>query len=120
MTTPLEEPVRFLRGVGPRRAEDLERLGIRTLEDLLLHVPRRWFDRTQLAAVRDLKPGENVCVRARVEAVQARPPWRGRGGTVATVADDTGRLRVVWFTPWARNQLEPGNELVLAGTVLAG
>ena len=118
MTLPLEESIRFLRGVGPRRAEDLERLGIRTLEDLLLHVPRRYFDRSRLVPLCDLRPGDSLCVRARVEAVQSRPPWRGRGGTVATVADDTGRLRVVWYTPWTRNQIEPGNEVVLAGTVI--
>jgi len=115
--TTLDTSVQFLRGVGPRRATALERLGIRTLEDLLWHVPRRWFDRSHVAAIRDLVPGTTVCVRARVESLQGRPAWRGRRTVVATVADDTGRLRVVWFNAWANDALRPGNEVVLAGPV---
>src|SRR5262245_37637967 len=111
MAARLTDSVRFLRGVGPNRAIALERLAIRTLEDLLLHVPRRYVDRTAIVPVRDLRPGTAACVRARVESVQARPPWRGRRSVVATVADDTGHLRVVWYTAWTREQLRPGNEV---------
>ena len=113
----LDSSVRFLRGVGPRRAEALERLGIRTLEDLLLHLPRRYFDRSSITRIRDLVPGTTVCVRARVEAIQGRSAWRGRRTVVATVSDDSARLRVVWFNAWANDALRPGNEVVLAGPI---
>ncbi len=116
----LDESIRYLRGVGPRRAEALERLGIRTLEDLLLHVPRRYFDRSRLVPLRELAPGMMACVRARVESLQVRPGWHGRRSVVATVADDTAQLRVVWFTAWTRDQLPPGCEVILAGPVTAG
>src|SRR5262249_9302622 len=117
MASRLGESVRFLRGVGPNRALALERLAIRSLEDLLLHVPRRYVDRTAIVPLRELRPGTTACVRARIESIPARPPWRGRRSVVATVADDTGRLRVVWYTAWTRDQLRPGAEVVLAGAV---
>ena len=114
----LDDPCRFLKGVGPRRAEVLERLRVRTVEDLLLHLPRSYYDRRQLVPVCSLQPGNQACVRVRVESLQARPPWPGRSTHVATVADDTGRLRVVWFNSWVAEVLRPGNQVVLAGPVV--
>ena len=41
----LQRPVQFIKGVGPRRAKTLERLGLRTVDDLLHHLPARYYDR---------------------------------------------------------------------------
>jgi ATP-dependent DNA helicase RecG len=109
---------RYLKGVGPARAEALERLDIRTVEDLLLHLPRRYFDRSQVAVLRELVPCEQACVRIRVESLHARRARGGRRTVVATVADDTGKLRVVWYNAWSRSALQPGNEVLLAGPVI--
>jgi ATP-dependent DNA helicase RecG len=113
----LDEACQFLKGVGPRRAEALERLGIATVEDLLLHLPRNYYDRRQLLTVSELKPDALACVRVRLESLQARTPWRGRGLLRGVASDDTGSLRVVWFNTWARDVLKPGNAVVLCGVV---
>ncbi|HUR39399.1 MAG TPA: hypothetical protein VM222_07890, partial [Planctomycetota bacterium] len=44
----LQRPVQFIQGVGPRRAKLLERLGLRTVDDLLHHLPARYYDRRQM------------------------------------------------------------------------
>jgi ATP-dependent DNA helicase RecG len=118
MTHRLDDSCRFLKGVGPRRAEALERLDVRTVEDLLLHLPRTYYDRSHVVPLCALRPGVVACARARIESLHARPAWRGRSTVVATVADDTGRLRVVWFNAWVRDVLRPGHEVVLAGPVV--
>ena len=46
MKLQLNSPVKFLKGVGPKRAEALQRLAIRTVGDLLYHVPHRYLDAT--------------------------------------------------------------------------
>lgn len=120
MMVRLDQPVQFLPGVGPARAEALARLGVRSVEDLLLHVPRRYFDRSSVVPIRALTPGTVACIRVRLESQHARPMGRGRRTVTATVADDTGTLRVVWFNRWDRSTLQPGNELLLAGPVTAG
>jgi ATP-dependent DNA helicase RecG len=117
MAARLDDSCRFLKGVGPRRAEGLERLGIFTVEDLLLHLPRTYYDRRQLLTVSQLRPDTLACVRVRVESLQARSPWRGRSLLRALTRDDTGTLRVVWFNNWAREVLQPGNQVVLCGPV---
>jgi ATP-dependent DNA helicase RecG len=114
----LDDPCRYLRGVGPRRAASLEKLGIATAEDLLLHAPRQYYDRSRVLRIRDLQPDQEACVRVRLESLHAPPPRWGRARVHATVADDSGRLRVVWYTPWVRDVLQPGNQLVLAGRVI--
>ena len=57
-TPPLKKPVQYVKGVGPRRAEQLARLGINTVEDLLYHIPFRYQDRRELRTIRDLATGE--------------------------------------------------------------
>ncbi|HZL84005.1 MAG TPA: ATP-dependent DNA helicase RecG [Candidatus Krumholzibacteria bacterium] len=118
MAARLDDPCRYLKGVGPRRADALEKLGVRTAEELLLHAPRQYFDRTHVQPIATLQADTDACVRVQVESLHARPSWGGRGRVVATVCDDSGRLRVTWYTPWVREVLQPGHRLVLAGHVV--
>lgn len=115
----LDDPCRFLKGVGPRRAETLQKLGIVCAEDVLLHPPRQHFDRSTVVKIRDLTPDNEACVRVRLESLHGGRRWRGRSRVHATVSDDSGRMRVVWYTDWVREVLRPGNELVLVGRVSA-
>ena len=52
-----ENPVTRVEGVGEKKAEALEQIGITSVLDLLQHYPRRWLDRTNQAEIRDLRPG---------------------------------------------------------------
>ncbi len=103
----LASEVQFLKGVGPKNAKGLNKLGLFTAEDLLFHVPRRYEDRRHLPPISQIQPGQWVTVKGRLTNVDARPT---RGGMVilkALVRDGTGSISLTWFNqPWIKRQLE--------------
>jgi ATP-dependent DNA helicase RecG len=111
-------PVTRLSGVGPKKADALEQVGVTTVADLLTYYPRRYVDRTKEARVRDLEVGEEALVIVTVERVTARrtrgrPP---RSMVTVDVGDESGRLRVTFFNqPWRERQLRPGSTVALFG-----
>lgn len=114
-----DAPLTIVQGIGPKSAGNLARLGLRTLGDLLWHLPRRYDDYSQLRTISRLWYGEEVTIIATVEKIQVRPV---RGGKIklveAVVSDGTGALRATWFNqPWIAEQLQPGHPVVLAGKV---
>ena len=114
----LQSPVQYVKGVGPQRAEALRKLGIATVEDLLLHVPMRYEDRTQFARVADLKPGMKCSVSGRLVVAGLR---RARRMTLyeARLDDGSGRLlKALWFNqPFLKDVLKQGSRVVLFGAV---
>ncbi len=63
-------PVAALRGVGPRIAERLAHLGVDSVQDLLFHLPLRYQDRTRLAPISELRPGDEALVEGEVRAAE--------------------------------------------------
>jgi ATP-dependent DNA helicase RecG len=115
---PMETPVRFVKGVGERRAELLERLEVRTVGDLLAQIPRRYEDRRRFVAIRDLKSSGMATVSARIEACGwVRPRW-GTGYYEAAVSDGTGVLICRWFNArYLEGRMKPGQSIVAYGKV---
>ena len=62
----LSTPLQYVRGVGPKRAADLARAGMQTVEDLLLRFPLRYEDRAAPCEIRHLRPGMTATVTADV------------------------------------------------------
>ena len=62
----LATPLQFLKGVGPRRAADLARAGLHTIEDLLYRFPLRYEDRSRLQPIASLKPGVKASITGRI------------------------------------------------------
>ncbi|HEX2612681.1 MAG TPA: hypothetical protein VHO02_03700, partial [Fibrobacteria bacterium] len=59
-----------LTGVGPKRLQALEAAGIRTLRDLVYHVPRRYIDRTRITPISSLREGDEAFFVAHIESVK--------------------------------------------------
>ncbi len=113
-------PVQFLPGVGPGRAALLARLGLNTLEDLLLHVPREYLDARRTVPVARIPPSGLVTVVARVDFVEARRA-RARTDLLARVSDDTGVLGVRWFGQgFLAKEIAVGKTLALVGELAPG
>jgi ATP-dependent DNA helicase RecG len=113
----LNAPITSLRGAGPRLAEAASELGIETLGDLLLHVPHSYRDRAEPRQLSELAIGEQATVEVEVRSVRLRRTRR-RGLTIveATVADDSGPAKAVWFNqPWLADRLRSGTRLLLHG-----
>ncbi|MHC5053446.1 MAG: ATP-dependent DNA helicase RecG [Planctomycetota bacterium] len=112
----LDRPLQFEKGVGPARAEKLMKLGVRTARDLLLHVPRRYEDRTRLTNVSGLVPGEEATIRGRVIKIRTGRPRHGPAILTATIEDATAPVDVVWFNQrYLADVLREGTELVVTG-----
>ncbi|MBN2171116.1 MAG: ATP-dependent DNA helicase RecG [Candidatus Krumholzibacteriota bacterium] len=116
----LEMPCQYLKGVGPRRAADLARLGVHTVEDLLLHFPRDYLDLGERVPLASLRPGQRATVRGRVMASDERRPRRAMSVLSVLLDDGSGRLTLVFFNqPYHRKQLPNGSEVLASGEVAA-
>jgi ATP-dependent DNA helicase RecG len=115
----LATPLQFLKGVGPRRAADLERVGLVTLEDLLTRFPIRYEDRSRLQSIASLKPGQAAAVAGRLLSCGLRSTRRpGFKIFDAAVDDGTGSIRISWLNQaFLRDVFSPGQHVVLFGAV---
>ena len=110
--------IRFLRGVGEKRAQAFARLGIFTVEDLLFFFPRRYEDRRTLTPLGDLRPDTFSAVVAEVASLSARPAGYRSGPFSISLTDGIQTVRAVWFNnPRLELQLRPGMRLALYGRV---
>lgn len=112
--------LRYLKGVGPKKVKLLNRLGLKTIEDLLYYFPRRYLNRSKLIPISQLKEGEYQAIKARVLARGDRESWQRRGFSIVEAAfgDETGKIYCVWFNqPYLKNYFKPGIEAVLYGRV---
>ena len=116
-----EQSVRYLKGVGPKVAEKLHKLGIQTQRDVLFHLPLRYEDRTSVTAIGSLQPGGRSLIQAEVlqVATRFRRQGRSRRVLVAKLADPTGLLtiRLFYFSARQQQMLEKGNWLRCYGEV---
>ncbi|SIQ45955.1 ATP-dependent DNA helicase RecG [Marinobacterium stanieri] len=113
-------PVTELKGVGTALALKLERLGIHTVQDLLLHLPLRYQDRTRVVPIGSLRPGDEVMIEASVRAadiLQGR-----RRSLMCRVQDGSGTLslRFFHFRAAQKNSFQPGARLLCFGEARPG
>ncbi len=118
-----ERELRYLKGVGPKIAEKLQKLGLYTQRDLLFHLPLRYEDRTFVTPLGSLQPGRRSQIEAEVlqAAVSFRRVGRSRRVLAAKLSDDTGMISVRFFYFNANQQklFEKGNWLRCYGEVRA-
>ncbi len=119
MKTDISQPlhIRYVKGVGPKRALAFERLGITSIRDLLYLFPRRYEDRSQFSPIAKLVLNSHVSVRGEVLAVKLKP-LRRMPILEVTVGDDSGMIHAVWFNqPYLKNQFAAGQQIILFGKV---
>ncbi|MEN3339971.1 MAG: ATP-dependent helicase RecG [Acidobacteriota bacterium] len=114
---PLDTPLQFLKGVGPRRAADLQRVGLATIEDLLYRFPIRYEDRGTFQTIASLRPGVAASVVGEVLSCGLRPTRRPRFKIFEMlVRDATGSLRAVFFNQgFLADVFRPHQRVILFG-----
>lgn len=116
----LDTPIRYLKGIGPKRAKKLAQLGIQTIEDVLYFFPRRYEDRSKFSPISQLKEHQCQTIKAKILVKGQRQSWRKRGFNILEVAvgDDTGRIFCVWFNQgYLANYFKVGQTLILHARV---
>jgi ATP-dependent DNA helicase RecG len=115
---PLDRPVQFVKGVGPRRAEALQRMGILTARDLLYHVPRRYEDASTVTPARQLRAGSEATVVGRVVSTAVLPTRRGLRIFQAVLRDRSGMVECAWpGQPFLERTIREGDLLLATGPV---
>jgi ATP-dependent DNA helicase RecG len=112
-------PIQYIKGVGPRRARLLSRLGITTVRDALYYLPYRYENRTNIRKLSDLNYGEIETVHGKVVSADIIKP-RGKSLRIfeLTINDGTGLLKGKWFNqPFMKKNLKIGYEVLLYGVV---
>ena len=114
----LDTPLQFVKGVGPHIAKLFEKLELRTVQDLLLHLPSRHEDRTRLTPLRTVLPGEARTCAGTIAGVSPPPRGRPRVPLYVTLRDASGFLRAKWFNqPYLERTFKRGQRLIVYGKV---
>ena len=118
-TVTLADAIQKLPGIGPARAEKLEKLGLRQVEDLLYWFPRDYEDRQRVYSVAEAPEGERCCVAAAVtEAPSTGCTRNGLEITRLKAADDTGVLSLTFFRQsYVRTALRVGQQYIFYGAI---
>jgi len=119
----LATPLQFLKGVGPKRAAQLETLGLKTVEDLLYHLPFRYEDRRKILKIAAASAGQEISVVGRLANLQARYiPRRRSQMLLAMLQDETGTIDLIWYRAPAFliSGLAKGQTLFVHGKVERG
>lgn len=115
----LGESVKNLNGIGVKKAAALEKMGIRTIEDLVFFFPRNYEDRRKTENIADLAEGPAVMIRARVDVIlKDRYRYGGKQRLRILVTDDTASLEVVFFNAvYLADKFATGEEYIFFGKV---
>ena len=120
MTSLLAQPVTELKGVGPKMAENLEKIGIEKVQDLLFHLPLRYQDRTQVYPIGSTQHGQEVVIEGEVEHSEIL--FRHRRMMTCTISDHSGMitLRFFHFSNAQQKSLKKGSMIRCFGEIRVG
>ena len=119
MSEILQTPLQFLKGVGPRKAADLKRAGLVTVEDLLYRLPFRYEDRSRMQPIATLRPGQKAAVLGEIKSANIALTRR-RGFKIfhVVLGDRSGAVRCTWMNQaFLADILKPHLQVVVFGDV---
>ncbi|MEO6067930.1 MAG: ATP-dependent DNA helicase RecG [Gemmatimonadales bacterium] len=116
-TLRLDTPIKFLKGIGERRAELFGKLGVETAQDLLWHLPHRYLDASSVTPLAEARVGGEYACIGRVVAKRVVPFKRLRVFR-AVLRDDSGVLECVWpGQAFLDRTIREGQTLLVTGPV---
>ncbi len=114
----LDTPIQFLKGVGEKRAEALARLGIERAQDLILHLPHRYIDASNVTPLARARVGDDVACVGRVTSKRILPTRKGLRIFHAVLQDASGVLECAWpGQAYLDRTLKVGQTILVAGPV---
>ncbi len=114
----LDTPVKFLKGIGEKRAEAFERLGVMSVQDLLFHIPHRYIDASSVTPMAKARVGDDVACIGTVMSKGVLPTRKGLRIFHAVLKDDSGLLECAWpGQSFLDRTIVPGQLLLVAGPI---
>ena len=114
----LDTPLTELPGIGTKMADNFKKLKIRTVEDILFHLPREYQDRRNLIGFHQIEPGTFQVLLGTIGEVRTRNIRRNLKITKASFYDENGILNLTWFNqPYIYRSLKRGRKYIAAGKV---
>lgn len=115
----ISTPITEIPHVGPQYQKKLKRLGIKTIHDLLFHFPHRYDDFSNLIPISKAEEGGPFCFQGEILDIKVIRTFKKRMMlTQATIHDETGKLKALWFNqPYLINTFKKGDYVCLAGKI---
>ena len=114
----LQAKVADLFMVGPIYAKRLEKLNIKTVEDLLYHFPFRYEDYSLISPVNKVQPGETVTIKGTIVEIKNQYTRHGKKIQKAQVSDNSGQMEIIWFNqPFLIKILKVGENYRFSGKI---
>lgn len=112
----LAKPVQYVKGVGPRLAQVLQRIGLRTVQDVLFFFPRDYEDVSRIRPIEELDAAEPVTVLGTITEAELRNTGPGRSVLGVVIRGQSQSLRAVWFNqPYMQQHMRLGRRVLLSG-----
>ena len=122
----LNNEIKYVKGVGPRNAKLLAKVGIKTIADMLFYIPRDYINRTVNKPFYQLKINEyatitgkiiNIRIKSKQPYLPSSVKWNNQ--LIITITDKTSFIQCVWFNPsqWLINQFEKGQQVIVSGII---
>ncbi|NIA23313.1 MAG: ATP-dependent DNA helicase RecG [Proteobacteria bacterium] len=114
----IDTSVKYVKGVGPRVSQILSRINIKTVEDLLFHIPVRYVDQTNIKKIKDITIGEQATFVGTILDTSFRRTVRGKTIAEFLFSDGTGNIKLLFFNqPYLKNTLKRGTHLIIFGKI---
>ncbi|HHI88231.1 MAG TPA: ATP-dependent DNA helicase RecG [Candidatus Cloacimonetes bacterium] len=119
MAFQLHDNIQFVPGVGPKRAKLLNKLGVKTVKDLLFYFPRDYINKISDKRIADLKINDMASVKGRITGFDTKGNRFQKQQFRVFVSDGSGYLTLMWFRPgpWLIKQFEVGKEIYILGKI---
>lgn len=115
----LLDSIEVIKNIGKTRADQLKKMGIETVEDLIEYYPRNYEDRTESVSIKEVEKGEVNTIKARVIVKPEGRKVRNMTIISVRVEDKSGGIDCIWFNqPYIKNQLILGQEYSFTGKVV--
>ena len=114
----LKKDIQYVKGIGPKKAYKLNKLGIFTLKDLLFYFPRQFEDRNNLKKIFQLEKDEKATVKAIITSINESTPKKGMIITKIEIKDETGYAKLAFFNqPHIRKIFKSGDSILAFGKI---
>jgi ATP-dependent DNA helicase RecG len=114
----LDSPVQYIKGIGPKRASFLKRIGVETVRDLLFLIPHRYIDYSEVKPIRDLRIQDEATIMGKIALVNAQRTRSRKTIIKIVLIDPTGEIVLKWFNrPDLKNKFNMNDTMLVSGKI---